>query len=121
VDIKFNQQEAGFLELSTKRQSSSTLWYDRRLVRITASMFGRVVRCRLTTYQTSIVKTIMQYTCPSPDIPLLKRGRDSENLARKEYRIFMEQEHVILLTVPAGVHRLPLYRNTIVILIGISS
>jgi hypothetical protein len=44
----------------------------------------------------------MQYNCPSPNVPSLKWGRDNENLARKEYRVFMEQGHVdFSLTIPS--------------------
>ena len=42
TDICFTTKEAAFLENSTRAQSCSSLWYDHRQGRITASMFGRV-------------------------------------------------------------------------------
>ncbi len=82
------EEQAVFLEKSTDGQSSSCLWYDHRVGRITASRFGSIAKCALRTYTTSLVKSIMQYTSPSP------RGRSNEDTARKQYAKLMEADHL---------------------------
>ena len=92
--IQFTEKEAAFLEKSTRGQSSSSLWYNHRLGRITASMFARVAKYGQITYPTALVKSIMQYTNPSPAIPALKWGRNNEHRAKKEYSKMMEADHI---------------------------
>ena len=92
-DIQFTKEEAAFLEKSTKQQSNSSLWYDHRKGRITASVFGRVARCAERTYPTSLIKNIMQYTSISPSIPALNWGRKNEHRARVAYINTMKNQH----------------------------
>ena len=92
-DIQFTKEEAAFLEKSTKQQSSSTLWYDHRKERITASIFGRVAWCAERTYPASLVKNIMQYTSINPFIPALNWGRNNEDQARAAYVSVMKDQH----------------------------
>ena len=92
-DIKCSKQEADFLERQTRNQGLSTLWHDHRVGRVTASVFGRVAKLRQSEFSTSLVKTIMGYTKPSPFIPAIKWGRDNEDAARQQYRAFMEAKH----------------------------
>ena len=42
--LKVTQEEADFLEKSTRAQSKSTVWYDHRIGRITASHFYEVLK-----------------------------------------------------------------------------
>ena len=92
-DIQFTKEEAVFLEMSTKQQSSSSLWYEHRQGRITASLFGRVARCAERTYPTSLIKNIMQYTFINPSIPSLNWGQKNEDRARLEYVNTMKDQH----------------------------
>ena len=59
IKIEVNDSEAEFLEKATKGQTSSSLWYDHRVGRITASQIGKVVKCAETKFPTSIVNSIM--------------------------------------------------------------
>ena len=61
VKVEVSDSEAEYLEKATKGQTSSSLWYDHRVGRITASQIGKVVKCAETKFPTSIVNSIMQY------------------------------------------------------------
>ena len=93
IELKVTEEEALFLEKATRNQSRTCLWYDHRIGRITASMFGHVFKCAETKYPTTLVKSIMQYSCINPAIPSLKWGRDNEDHAREEYREYMKRNH----------------------------
>ena len=93
IQLNVTEEEALFLEKATKSQSRTCLWYDHRIGRITASMFGRVYKCAETKYPTALVKSIMQYSHVNPAIPSLKWGRDNEDHARENYRTSMESNH----------------------------
>ena len=80
--------------MSTRGQSQSTLWYNHRIGRITASQFGRVAKCKLSAYPTSLVEYIMQYKCPDPSIPAIRWGRVNEERAFQKYEEFMQENHV---------------------------
>ena len=56
---------------STRGQASTPLWFEHRIGRITASVFGRVAKCRETTFPSSLVKTIMQYSGSNRDVPAI--------------------------------------------------
>ena len=45
MQINITENEAEFLEEATKGQSSSCIWHDYRIGRITASMMGKVAKC----------------------------------------------------------------------------
>ena len=92
-DIQFTKEEAAFLEKSTKQQSSSSLWYDHRQGRISASIFGRAARCAEDTFPASLVKSIIQYTSVNPSIPALYWGRKNEDRARVAYVSAMKDQH----------------------------
>ena len=91
--LKVTQEEADFLETSTREQSVSTVWHDYRKGRITASHFHEVLRYTGKSYPNSIVKSIMQYRNFNQNIPALKWGRENEENARKEYLMAMEGSH----------------------------
>ena len=94
IKIEVTDSEAEYLEKATKGQTSSTLWYDHRVGRITASQIGKVVKCAEMKFPTSIVNSIMQYKTLNPNIPALKWGRQSEENARQDYKMEMEKNHV---------------------------
>jgi len=94
VKIEVSDGEAEYLEKATKGQTSSSLWYDHRVGRITASQIGKVVKCAETKFPTSIVNSIMQYKNLNPYIPALKWGRQNEENARQDYKVDMMKNHV---------------------------
>ena len=91
--LKVTQEEADFLETSTREQSASTVWHDYRKGRITASHFHEVSRYTGKSYPKSIAKSIMQYRNFNQNIPALKWGRENEENARKEYVMAIEGNH----------------------------
>ena len=80
-----SDNEAKFLETTTKGQSSSCLWFDHRVGRITASVMGKVVMCAERKFPTSLVNSIMQYQTINPNIPALHWGRQNEDKAKNDY------------------------------------
>ena len=90
IQLKVTEEEVLFLEKATKNQSRTCLWYDHRIGRITASMFGRVYKCAETKYPNTLIKSVMQYSYVNPAIPSLKWGRDNEDHAREKYRVSMK-------------------------------
>ena len=72
--IKYSSDEISFVE----NVLDSTIWFDYRLGRITASIFGQIAKCTERVFPMSLVKSIMQYTSVNPNIPSLKWGRLNE-------------------------------------------
>ena len=91
-EIMCTQQQSQFLEQSTRGQSSSILWHEQRIGRITASNMGAVCRCTETRYPTSLVCKIMQYSTPNAHVPALEWGRSKEDKARKAYQASMHTQ-----------------------------
>ena len=100
--ISVSEEEAKFLEFSTKRQTSTDVWFQYRKGLITASHFHEVLHHRWVSYPTSILKSIMQYQLPNPNIPALKWGRDKEDNAIREYMSQNEPKHIQLKYFPTG-------------------
>lgn len=94
TSIKVTQEECDFLENSTRNQASS--WFDYRRGLITASHFHSVLHYSGKTYPASIVKAIMQYIKPNPNIPALKWGKTQEDTARQMYLNHMESHEDIV-------------------------
>ena len=93
LQLCVSDDEAKFLEQTTKGQSSSCLWFDHRVGRITASVMGKVVKCAERKFPTSIVNLIMQYQTLNPNIPALRWGRKNEDKAISDYKTEMVQNH----------------------------
>ena len=92
-NLNVTEEEAKFLESSTKAQSNSTIWHQYRKGRITASYFCDVSKYTWEKYPLSLVKSIMQYYAVSENVPALKWGKEHEDDARKEYILYMESRH----------------------------
>lgn len=103
TSIIMSEAEALFVEEATRGQSSSSLWYDHRVGRVTASLFGRATRCKEKVYPTSLVKEIMQHTKPnSCKVPSLAWGIENEKTARYQYQKTIEVNHQSFCIRPAG-------------------
>ncbi|XP_019860238.1 PREDICTED: uncharacterized protein LOC109588527 [Amphimedon queenslandica] len=80
-EIKVTPAESDFLEQSTRNQSNSYLWLEHRRGLITASHFHSVLHYSGRTFPSTIIKAIMQYSSPNPEIPtdyLVSGGRGSD-------------------------------------------
>ena len=91
--IKYSLDEISFIEKCTRGQSHSTILFDYRLGRITASIFGQIAKCTERVFPMSLVKSIMQYTSVNPNIPSLKWGCLNEVSAKLEYTQVMKNTH----------------------------
>ena len=93
---------ACYLERSTRGQASTPLWLEHRVGRITASVFGRVAKCREKTFPSSLVKKIMQYSGSNRDVPAIKWGIEHEQEAHEAYANIMAVKHATFKVNPAG-------------------
>ena len=101
--VTVTQQEATFLEQSTRAQSNSLLWHESRVGRITASMMGTIYKFRGQRYPLSYVNSIMKYSKPSSDnISSLRYGREKEERARRSYELLMSSKHAGFSVEPCG-------------------
>ncbi len=82
-EIVVNSDEAGKIEMETRRQSDSVLWYHHRRVRLTASNFGKVAKRRPTTPVANTVKTLLYSR--SVDTKAVRWGHTHEDDARQAY------------------------------------
>ena len=108
-DLKVTQEEAMFLEGSTRTQSLSQTWHDYRKGHITSSRFHDVLHYSFKAYPLSIIRSIMQYNSVSINVPALKWGREHEDSARMEYVALMKEKHVNFSVRPAGLFINPLH------------
>ena len=105
TNLKVTKDEADYLEKSTRLQSQSTLWYEHRVGRITASIFRKVKCASPGQPPSSLVKTIIkQTTLDSPRIPSLKWEIDSEDVARKAHLESADSQHTNLQYFASGLH-----------------
>lgn len=82
------------LELATRGQSENTIWQEQRVGRISSStahqVFTKVKTLQGTSSRSrdvsSLLKTILGESGPSPHIPAIKYGRVLEPRAREEYQ-----------------------------------
>lgn len=99
-------------EEMTVKQSKSSLWYELRYGRVTASKIYEASRCK--TADGSLVQGIFGATL-SVDTPAMKRGRDIEDLVLREVAkteglqfkkcgIFLSAEHPTLGSSPDGIN-----------------
>jgi len=91
--LSISTEESKFLERCTRQQSNSCLWYNYRVGRITASKFHTVAKCTERSYPTSLVKSVMQYSAPSPNVPALRWGHEKEETAIADYTNTMARSH----------------------------
>ena len=100
--LAVNEEEASYLERSSRGQASTPLWFEHRVGRITASVFGRVAKCLEKSFPTSLVKKIMQYSRSNTDVPAIKWGVKHEQEAREAYTNIMAVKHATFKINPAG-------------------
>jgi hypothetical protein len=89
-------EQAKDICLKTIDQCSSAQWYVERSVRITASVFGKVMSRRKTVEPNSIVRTITEKTkCHSSRMPVsLQWGIENESNAVEKYKNLRNKENL---------------------------
>ena len=92
-EIKITQEEADYLEKSTKLQAQSLLWFAHRRGRITASKFSAVLHTSIASPSQSLVDSILAEKCFEAKSPSLEWGRVNEPVAREEYLHIMQRQN----------------------------
>eukprot|EP00731_Ephydatia_muelleri_P003205 Em0001g3205a len=108
-EIKITQEEADYLEKSTKLQAQSLLWFAHRRGRITASKFSAVLHTSIASPSQSLVDSILAEKCFEAKSPSLEWGRVNEPVAREEYLHIMQRTHTKFKVQAAGLFINPLY------------
>ena len=85
--VQVSKQEAINICANTLGQSEQSQWFEERKVRLTASVFGKVMNRRQTLYPTSLIKCIVDKTYRKlNNMPAsLKWGINNESVAISEY------------------------------------
>ena len=102
-DVKISEEEASYLEESTKMQHKSIIWKQHRIGRLTASNFGRVCRAKLRPPPFSLVKELMN-TSNLSKVPQIQWGNTHESVARDAYMSSESPKHDALTCTPSGLH-----------------
>ncbi|XP_022236830.1 uncharacterized protein LOC111084400, partial [Limulus polyphemus] len=96
-------QQANNLETATRNQSISSLWYQHRMGRITASQAHDVLTRRVTTPADNLVKRIVGYsTYNLSSKNSVKWGIDHEEECRNAYVQHQQSTHTSFTCVPSG-------------------
>ena len=107
--LVIHNDEAAYLEESTRLQAQSLLWYEHRIGRITASRFFEVSRASLNPPPTSLVRCIMERNRDYSFLPSIQWGIANEDTARKAFVQISREEHNNFSFNPAGLHVNPKY------------
>ena len=97
----YNQQCFNRLTEVTKTQSQSKIWNIHRARRITASNFHSVIHTR---NSISPFNKLMQYETPPSNLPNLKYGRETEEIARESYYALVGPYHSNVAITKTGLH-----------------
>ena len=84
--------ESHYLFKSTTLQSQSSIWYEHRKCRLTASQFGSICKTSIHNPSKSLIQSILERKYISK-IPAIKWGIDHECEARKVYVRKMKETH----------------------------
>lgn len=106
--LSISTDEADYLSKATILQSESSLWFEHRKGRITASQFGAVCWTSLDSPSKSLLERILQKT-PIVSAPALKWGRDNEQKAREAYTSICKVHHSGFTVTATGLHIHPDY------------
>lgn len=108
--LLLTNQEAEYLEYSTRLQAQCDLWFKHRKGRITASNFAAISHTQIDHPSVSLLKKVMQYTQTQTNrVPAMKWGVDHEDHARQEYLEIVTQNHERFEHHPAGLTVNPKY------------
>ena len=94
-------EKARQIEVQTREQSKSQMWYEARRLRLTASLFSRVRQLKLTTSPDNLVLTILGVK--KLHGKALQYGMEMEKVALEEYVKHQKRNgHDYLLASPSG-------------------
>ena len=108
--LTITPEEADYLEESTRLQAQSSLWFEHRKGRLTASKFFQICHTRTERPSISLLKDVMQYTqSQTHQVPALKWGVEHEDEAREQYVELSHQQHHLFEYHAAGLSVSPDY------------
>lgn len=90
-EVVVSTEEATQIEVATREQADSALWFQHRRKRLTASNFGKVAKRRPTTPVANMVKALLYSR--SLETKALRWGRTHEADARQAYQSFMTRSY----------------------------
>ncbi|XP_019861952.1 PREDICTED: uncharacterized protein LOC109590481 [Amphimedon queenslandica] len=103
--LSITSEESQYLEEATRLQSLTSLWFEHRKGRITASKFHAVRVTSISSPSVSLLKSFIgNQTSKSATIPSLQWGIENEEIARKAYIDTMSDGHCNISFMPAGLH-----------------
>lgn len=104
-DYTCSEYQASNLEEATRNQSVSSLWYQHRMGRVTASKAHDVLTRRSATPPENLVNRIMGYnTYNLSKKEAVKWGIDNEDECRQAYTVHQTQQHVGFNCRASGLH-----------------
>lgn len=106
-DLTMTPSESHYLFKSTMLQSHSSIWYQHRKGRLTASQFGDICKTSLKSPSQSLIQSILERKS-TPKIPAVKWGIDHESEAREAYVKKMQESHQDFKVEMAGLYVNPL-------------
>ena len=92
-DIGVTQQQAEAVELNTKSQSKSPLWFNMRSGRITASRFKAAARTNTASPSLSLIMSICHPEINKFKTAALRWGCEHEEVAQRKYLQLMSLSH----------------------------
>lgn len=95
----FSPAEISSIEKLTRGQHKSPLWLHCRKGRITASLFGRILKCTARGRK-NLIATIMQQKSYSNSAMVY--GQMTEELAKNKLKVLLEDQHVNAEVLPTG-------------------
>ena len=101
MDIKLTEEQADFIENTTKQQSNSLLWKDMRIGRITASIVYDVLHTNIDKPSASVIKTICT-PGKKLNVPAIKLGQENKPVALKACEAIMKNDHEDLKIIKSG-------------------
>ena len=102
-EMKVTEDESQYLAKCTQLQAQSSLWFEHRKARLTASRFRAICHTRVEKPAESLVKQILQ-KAPLPKCASLSWGVENEVKARQQYKKMMSQSHVSFEVQTTGLH-----------------
>lgn len=95
----FSPEYIGNVEKCTRGQHKNPLWHHYRQGRITASLFGRILKCTARGNK-NLIASILQQNSYSNSA--MKYGQMAEELAKKKLKKLLEDQHVNGEILPTG-------------------
>ena len=109
IKISINETQAKKLEMCTRSQSQSRLWFQHRAGRTTSSVMKRVCATSLENPSISLIHDICYPDAKKINTPAIQWGKKNEKVALKDYIEFNNSYHEGFNVSSCGLHVHPEY------------